>query len=109
MSEHAKEPWRVIVDEGEPGNPRYDVAYVIGQKGIVAGDVGLASAKRIVQCVNACAGIEDPVAYERAVIEKARFALELAETLLRHRGSLEPADECEAALSALTPNTKQNH
>lgn len=66
---------------------------------------GLANADRIVSCVNACAGIADPV----AAIAAARDALE--ETLaLSERFDLfgaEFADKLAAALALLTPTVEE--
>lgn len=93
MTKHTAEPWRVEAP--------YRIGHDAGLLPIVAGNCGVAmvsdplyhskeaNAARIVACVNAMAGIEDPA----STLEMAREAIR---KILRHI----PADAGGASLSA---------
>lgn len=73
MSKHTPEPWRI---EWQPGQtPKHTYTHCV-----MAGDDSLcdtlteADAARIVTCVNALAGIEDPAAFVEAVRELLLYA-----------------------------------
>ena len=88
MAKHTPEPWEVLKDETYP-----EVVFIKSDGGpFVSGDIEEANAARIVQCVNACAGIDDP-----------HGAIELAQAVLRQVYWADTKN-IEAALSALSPN-----
>ncbi len=67
---HSPEPWRVLRDE-----TYHDVIFIGSDGGpFVSGDVEELDAARIVQCVNACAGIEDPEGAIEQIKETLRAA-----------------------------------
>ena len=90
MTQHTPEPWYV---NGAEFEERHEGA-LIGRC-YITGDIGqtkktgAANAKRIVQCVNACAGMVDPV-HEikqlRDQVDTLRAALHKAHEILSQRG-----------------------
>lgn len=71
---HTPEPWRVAKDTRTIVTNRIQIAHAW----MFGGGQGVANAARIVACVNACAGMDDP----QAVIDQAaRAALMLGEAL----------------------------
>ena len=74
---HTPTPWRVDADEPNTiHGPRFGLA-TIDSDG--ANEEDIANAARIVKCVNACAGIENPA----WAIPVARVVLERVQTMAR--------------------------
>lgn len=88
------DPWRISKDE------KYDIAYVVDcNDAVVCGDVAGEDAARIIACVNALAGIEDP----GGAIAKARVVMR--DVISNYLGVLDVVHmgQLESALSALAP------
>lgn len=60
MSDHTKEPWSVVEESGPYGDD-YSIYYA--KDSCLLDGVTEEDAKRIVQCVNAMAGIADPESF----------------------------------------------
>ena len=98
--EHTKEPWT-----GPGKAPRYaensPVTVVVSAGGYslahMYGDNKRENAKRIVQCVNACAGIEDP----ETAIKALRDACELALSALQDIDATQELPDLDVEFGAL--------
>ena len=113
MSEHTKEPWKVTVADH---NGQYGVWITDGSRCIAEG-LSLQDASRIIACVNACAGMADPVAEiealrgraENAEAEAKQLREELSHSILEATAqlvnakadALVRAEKAEAALKKI--------
>lgn len=94
-TKHTPEPWAISSTEPHEvrSHPIYGraVAYTIVHG--IPDDVKTANAERIVSCVNACAGIEDPAAAIREAVLAMDGILhsQIAIIPARHRAKLESA------------------
>lgn len=119
--EHTPEPWSVFNPESAnpgidgKGDPRYATVVIYGDKEDRCGIQGkypLANARRIVACVNACAGMADPsaeIARLRAEVEaNYKIIVEIQKRILygpSHNMGSDLNAICSAALAATEKET----
>lgn len=93
MSTHTKEPWLAqfgeVVSVLDENGVRIAILTSFTRKGLRDGDEVEANAHRIVACVNAMAGVEDPYSHMRKIGSAQEAATALHAQMERLRKSLE--------------------